>query len=78
MPLVVGKRLSIRGFVVSDPDFGPKYCEEHQRNVQKWIKEGGIVIRMSVTEGMENAAEGFVGMLQGRNFGKAVLKVGDL
>jgi NADPH-dependent curcumin reductase CurA len=32
---------------------------------------------MSVTDGIDNAPEGFVGMLQGKNFGKAVLKIAD-
>ncbi|TVY40519.1 NADP-dependent oxidoreductase [Lachnellula occidentalis] len=78
MPLVVARRLAIRGFIVSDKDMGPKYAEEHQKNLQKWIKDGEITIKMSVTEGIENSAEGLVGMLKGENFGKAVLKVSDL
>jgi NADPH-dependent curcumin reductase CurA len=78
MPFVVGKRLTIRGFIVYDPDMGPKYTEEHQKNMQKWIKDGEITVKMSVTEGIEHAAEGLVGMLKGENFGKAVLKVSDL
>jgi NADPH-dependent curcumin reductase CurA len=67
MPLVVAKRLTIRGFVVMDKDLGPKYTKDHQKNLQKCI-----------TEGVDNAAEGLVGMLTGKNFGKAVLKVADL
>jgi NADPH-dependent curcumin reductase CurA len=78
MPFVVGKRLTIRGFIVYDPDMGPKYAEEHQRNMQKWIKDGEITVKMSETVGIERAAEGLVGMLKGENFGKAVLKVSDL
>ncbi|KAH7346618.1 hypothetical protein BKA65DRAFT_281326 [Rhexocercosporidium sp. MPI-PUGE-AT-0058] len=78
MPQVVGKRLSIRGFLVFDPDFGPKYSEEHQKNVQRWIKDGELTIQMEVTDGMDNSADGLVGMLKGDNFGKAVLKVADL
>lgn len=78
MPLVVGKRLTIRGFLVFDADMGGKYHEEHQRDMQKWIKDGQIKIKMSVTDGIENAAEGLVGMLKGENFGKAVLKIAGL
>ncbi|TVY39735.1 NADP-dependent oxidoreductase [Lachnellula subtilissima] len=78
MPFVFAKRLVIRGFIVSDEDMGPKYTEEHQRNMQRWIKDGEITIKMHVTEGIENSAEGLVGMLKGENFGKAVLKVSDL
>jgi len=54
---------------------GPKYAEEHQRNVQKWISEGTFKAQYSVTHGMDNAGEGLIGMLAGRNFGKAVLEV---
>ena len=32
-------------------------------------------MRETVTEGIDNAAQGFVDMLSGKNFGKAVLKV---
>ncbi|OBT48702.1 hypothetical protein VE00_00912 [Pseudogymnoascus sp. WSF 3629] len=78
MPWVVGKRLTIRGFFVFDEDMGPKYQEEHQKNMQKWIKDEEIKVKMTVTEGIENAAEGLVGMLEGKNFGKAVLKIADL
>jgi len=78
MALVVGKRLTIRGFIVYDEEFGPKYEEEHQRNMQKWIKNGELAVKLSVTEGIDNAAEGLVGMLRGDNFGKAVLKIADI
>ncbi|CAG8978053.1 hypothetical protein HYALB_00000724 [Hymenoscyphus albidus] len=78
MPLVIQRRLTINGFIVSDPELGPKYCEEHQQKMGEWIKNGEMVVKMAVTEGMENAAEGFVGMLKGEKFGKAVLKVADV
>jgi NADPH-dependent curcumin reductase CurA len=78
MGLVVGKRLRIRGFIVFDPDMGPKYWDEHQKNVQKWIKGGELQVKLSVTVGIDNAAKGLVGMLKGENFGKAMLKVADI
>lgn len=78
MDSVVTKRLRIRGFIIFDPDFAPKYSEEHQKNMQRWIKDGEITIQMEMTDGMDNSAEGLLGMLKGDNFGKAVLKVADL
>lgn len=75
---IVAKRLRIRGFIVMDPDMGPKYKDEHQKNVQKWIHEGTFKARQSITYGIENAGEGLIGMLAGRNFGKAVLEVSSL
>jgi NADPH-dependent curcumin reductase CurA len=78
MPFVVRSRLTIRGFIVWDKDMGPKYLEEHQKNLQLWIKDGQIAVKSSITEGIDNAATGLVGMLKGENFGKAVLKIADL
>ncbi|KUI72198.1 Zinc-type alcohol dehydrogenase-like protein PB24D3.08c [Cytospora mali] len=74
---VVTKRLTMEGFIVSDPKFGPVYAMEHQKNMQKWLSEGTFKAKLSVTEGIGKAAEGFVGLLEGKNFGKAVLKIAD-
>ncbi|KAI1334509.1 hypothetical protein F5Y15DRAFT_429340 [Xylariaceae sp. FL0016] len=69
------RRITIRGFVVSDEDFGRKYSKEHQTNVQKWIAEGSFTAKLHVTHGLEHAAEGFAEIFRGKNFGKAVLKI---
>jgi NADPH-dependent curcumin reductase CurA len=42
------------------------------------LSEGTFKARVSVTEGIENGPEGFLGMLSGKNFGKAVLQIADL
>lgn len=52
---VVSKRLKIQGFIVADPDFGPKYAKDHQQNVAKWISQGTFQARQSITEGIDNA-----------------------
>lgn len=75
---VVAKRLKMQGFIVFDPNMGPKYAEEHQKNVQKWISEGKFKAETHVTKGIDNAADGLIGMLAGKNFGKAVLEVSAL
>lgn len=71
---VVGKRLTMRGLIVSDPDMGPKHAEEHKKNVTAYLKDGSFKAKVHEWAGMENGAEAFVGMLKGENFGKAVLK----
>lgn len=70
-----GKLLTFRGFLVGSPDFGPKWTEEHQEKMGKWIAEGSFKATYSVTDGIDNGPEGLVGMLNGENFGKAVLKI---
>ena len=74
---VVSKRITMEGFIVGDKDFGPAYAKEHQENLQKWLADGSVKAKLSVTEGIDNAAEGLVGIFQGKNFGKAVLKIRD-
>ncbi|KAK8077136.1 hypothetical protein PG996_003306 [Apiospora saccharicola] len=69
------KHIMMRGFIVGQPDMGPVYTKEHQENVQKWLADGSFKAKLHVTEGIDNAAEGFLGMLKGENFGKAVLKI---
>ncbi|KAL5338485.1 hypothetical protein BJX70DRAFT_398625 [Aspergillus crustosus] len=71
---VLTKRLTMRGFIVNDAGMGDKYTKEHQENVQKWIKDGSFKTLTYETEGIENAAEGLVGIFYGKNKGKAVLK----
>ncbi|KAH7357550.1 NADP-dependent leukotriene B4 12-hydroxydehydrogenase [Pyrenochaeta sp. MPI-SDFR-AT-0127] len=75
---VVAKRLTIRGFIVGDENMGPKHYMEHQEKLQKWLSEGTFKAKLSVTEGIDNGVEGFIGMLEGKNFGKAVLQIADL
>lgn len=74
----VAKRLKMQGFIVGDANMGPKYAREHQEKLQKWIADGSFKVKMSVTEGIDNAIDGFLGMLSGKNFGKAVLQIAEL
>ncbi|KIM93471.1 hypothetical protein OIDMADRAFT_46258 [Oidiodendron maius Zn] len=78
LSLVVSKRLTFRGFIVGDSNIGPVYIKERDENVSKWLHDGSLKARISVTEGIDNGPEGFVGMLEGRNFGKAVLRIADI
>ena len=51
---------------------------EHQEKVQQWIADGSMKSAIDVTRGIDNAAQGFVGMLQGKNFGKALVEIAKL
>ncbi|EXJ67203.1 uncharacterized protein A1O5_09850 [Cladophialophora psammophila CBS 110553] len=73
--LCVVKRLTMTGFMVGDANMGPKYAKAHQENVARWLREGRFKAKIHEDVGMEAAAEAFAGMLEGRNFGKAILKV---
>jgi NADPH-dependent curcumin reductase CurA len=70
---VVFKRLLLRGFIVLD--FADREAD-FQRDMSAWLREGRFKYREDVVEGIENAPGAFIGMLEGRNFGKALVKVG--
>ncbi|KAK2012885.1 zinc-binding dehydrogenase [Colletotrichum eremochloae] len=72
---LIRKSVTMEGFLVGNPRFGRAYFKEHQENVQKWLADGSLKAKLAVTEGIDNAPDGFIGMLTGKNFGKALLKV---
>lgn len=75
--LLVLKRLTLQGFIVSDPQMLYKYIGEFQIKMSAWLDEGKIKTKDFVTDGIDNALTGWMGMMKGENFGKAVLKVAD-
>jgi len=72
MRAILSKRLLLRGFIVSD--FASQHGE-FQREVGAWLRDGRIKYREDVVEGLENAPQAFIGLLQGKNFGKLLIKV---
>ena len=70
---VVGKRVLIQGFIVSDR---PERLTEWRALAAPWIAEESLLYREDVHEGLENAPEALVGILNGRNFGKVLVRVG--
>ena len=69
---VLRKRLTLRGFIVWD--FAAKQAD-FLRDAGDWVRSGRLKYREDVVEGLENAPAAFLGLLQGRNFGKLLVKV---
>ena len=45
------------------------------RDMGEWVGGGRVKYREDVIEGLENAPAAFLGLLQGKNFGKLLVKV---
>ena len=71
---ILVKRLTFRGFIVWDYASQEK---EALTELAKWIKEGKLHYREDIVDGLENAPEAFMGLLEGKNFGKLVVRVSD-
>jgi len=69
---ILVKRLTFRGFIVWDYASQEK---EALSELANWIKEGKLNYREDIVDGLENAPEAFIGLLEGKNFGKLVIRV---
>ncbi len=70
---VLSKRLTLRGFIYSD--FAKEHFSEFLREVGAGVADGRIRYREDIVDGLDKAPEAFIGMLEGRNFGKAMVRV---
>ncbi|MCU5774241.1 NADP-dependent oxidoreductase [Erwiniaceae bacterium BAC15a-03b] len=70
---ILRKRLRVQGFIVTQ-DYGHRF-EEFFRQMSQWVAEDRFVFREDVIDGLDNAPETFIGMLEGRNFGKVLVRV---
>ncbi|OXA58438.1 2-alkenal reductase (NADP(+)-dependent) [Folsomia candida] len=73
---IISKRIKLSGFIVSDhaAECGSKCIP----TFAKFLAEGKMRYRETIAVGIENTPKAFVDMLEGKNFGKAIVKVADL
>jgi NADPH-dependent curcumin reductase CurA len=75
MGQILRKKIKMQGFIIFD-DFAHLY-PEFAKEMMAWIAAGKIKYREEMIEGLENAPEAFIGLLNGDNFGKRVIRVGN-
>ncbi|MGY5612366.1 NADP-dependent oxidoreductase [Vibrio brasiliensis] len=66
------KRIKMQGFIIFD-DYAHRYGE-FAADMGQWLAEGKIHYREHLVEGLENAPQAFIGLLEGKNFGKLVVQ----
>jgi NADPH-dependent curcumin reductase CurA len=72
LPLVVYKFLTIRGFLIAD--FAARF-PEGLAQLAAWLKQGKLTYSETIVEGFEQLPEAFIGLFEGRNEGKMLVKV---
>ncbi len=75
MGTILVKRIKMQGFIIFD-DYGHRY-DEFAEEMSKLLTAGKIHYREQIVDGLENAPQAFIGMLEGQNFGKLVIKVNN-
>ena len=69
---ILVKRLQVTGTLVTDfADLAPEF----RRTCAPLVREGRLKFKEDVAVGLENAPAAFIGMLEGRNFGKLLVQV---
>jgi len=71
---LISTRATVEGFLVSD--FAPRFSEATEQ-LAEWVQSGDVQYRETVTEGLESAPDAFLGLFEGENIGKQLVRVGD-
>ena len=69
---IITKRLKLEGFIVMD--FKERHLEAIT-HMKKLLNDGKITIIEDITEGLQSAPEALVNLLNGKNFGKSMVRV---
>jgi NADPH-dependent curcumin reductase CurA len=70
---VLTNRIKVQGMIVFD--WFKRYGEA-EKALAEYLAAGKLKYRESVVQGLENAPRGFIELLQGKNFGKQLVKIG--
>ncbi len=75
MGTLLVKKIRMQGFIIFDsfPNLYLKFAAD----MQQWIAEGRVKYTEQIVDGLEAAPEAFIGLLEGKNFGKLVIKAGE-
>ncbi|RUX78634.1 NADP-dependent oxidoreductase [Mesorhizobium sp. M7A.F.Ca.US.006.04.2.1] len=74
MQQVLYRSLTIRGFIQREfVDQRPAFYRE----MAEWISSGRVRYREDIVDGIENAPQAFLGLLDGKNFGKLIVRIAE-
>ena len=72
LALAIGKQLTLRGFLVGGHgSTWPEFVEE----MAGWLADGTVRYDETVVDGLENAPQAFMDLLEGANTGKMLVRL---
>ena len=75
MGTLLVKRIKMQGFIIFD-DHAHRY-NEFATQMTEWLSQGKMHYREHLIEGLDEAPQAFMGLLEGQNFGKLVIKTNE-
>lgn len=72
--LAVTRRLTLRGFIVTDHD---DLAKEYLGRASGWIQDGSLRYRETYYDGLDRAVDAFVDLHRGANIGKMLVRLAD-
>lgn len=73
MGAILRRSIQVRGFIQTE--FVKDHYKDFEREIGPLVANGSIKYREDVVDGLEKAPSAFIGMLDGKNFGKLLVRV---
>lgn len=70
---ILAKSLTVRGFI--NTEFVDEQQDTFLKEAAQWIAEGKLKFREDIIDGLDQAPDAFIGLLEGRNFGKLIVRL---
>jgi NADPH-dependent curcumin reductase CurA len=69
---IIAARIRLKGFLVFDYQ---SRMDEFYREMGSWLKSGAVISRETVVDGLEKTADAFLGLFEGANTGKMLVRL---
>ncbi|GFO60192.1 NADP-dependent oxidoreductase [Geomonas silvestris] len=73
MGAVLARRIRVQGFIISD--HYETRLADFTREMGQWVRDGQVQAREQLIEGLDQAPQGLIDLLAGKNLGKVVVRV---
>jgi NADPH-dependent curcumin reductase CurA len=74
LPLLIASRATVEGLLVGD--YATRFGVAREQ-LEAWVADGTLAHRETVVDGLENAPDAFLGLFEGDNIGKQVVRVAE-